>query len=117
MRSFTLEKRLAAVALIGGVASSLVPGHASAGWPPATATAKDVADPSNWPNDPGYGWSAQSDGQWNLYGFMPSVATAVRKQETASGMSVDLAWRLTIGDDSVHIAITDSGIEWDNDDL
>ncbi len=32
-------------------------------------------------------------------------------------MSVDMAWRLTIGDPSVKIVITDSGIKWDEADL
>ncbi len=118
MRSHTLLKRLSAILVTGIGVSSLVPGDAAAGWPPPpNATAADVADPSNWPNDPGYAWSDTSDGQWNLYGFMPSAAKMVRPQETASGMSIDLAWALTIGDDSVHIAITDSGIEWENNDL
>ena len=118
MRSSRLLKRLSALVLASGAASSLLPGHASAGWPPpATATPTDMANPANWPNDPGYAWSQNSDGQWNFYSFMPSAATMVRKAETASGMSIDLAWRLTIGDDRIHIAITDSGIEWDNDDL
>ena len=69
----------------------------------------DPADPANWPNDPGYGYNDSNDGQWNLYSFMPTTATHVRSQETASGMSFDLAWRLTIGDPSILIAITDSG--------
>lgn len=81
-----------------------------------SATPKDLADPSSWPNDPGYGYSATTDGQWNLYSFMPDVAHP-RAGETASGMSVDMAWRLSIGDPSVKIAITDSGIKWDEDDL
>ena len=28
-----------------------------------------------------------------------------------------MAWRLSTGDDSVRIVVTDSGINWDNDDL
>jgi MYXO-CTERM domain-containing protein len=118
MRSSRLLKRLSALVLAGGAASSLLPGHASAGWPPPdTATPTDLANPANWPNDPGYAWSQGNDGQWNFYSFMPSIATNVKTGEAASGMSIDMAWRLTIGDDSIHIAITDSGIEWDNDDL
>src|ERR1700733_14234066 len=76
-----------------------------------------MADPANWPNDPSYGFTDSSDGQWNFYSFIPSVSKDVRAAETASGMSIDLAWRHTIGDPSIVIAITDSGIEWDNDDL
>ena len=118
MRSITLLKRITVLSALCIAASPLVPGHASAGWPPPpNATAMDMADPANWPNDPGYGYSANNDGQWNLYSFIPTVAKLVRKEETASGMSVDLAWSVTTGDPSVVIAITDSGIKWDEDDL
>ena len=82
----------------------------------------------NWPNDPGYGYSEPEDrdGQWNYYSFLPEP-NAVKTGETASGMSIDLAWRLTAtemndgtkvaGHPSVLIAITDSGIKWDEDDV
>ncbi len=96
----------------------VVHGDAVAGWPPpVTATPKDLAKPDNWPNDPGYGYSDSADGQWNFYSFMPDVAKQVRTSEKSSGMSIDMAWRLTIGDPSVKIVITDSGIKWDEDDL
>lgn len=118
MRSIPLLKRLTVLCALGVAASPLLPGHARAAWPPPpNATAQDMADPANWPNDPGYGYASNKNGQWNLYSFMPDVSTKVRKEETASGMSVDLAWRLTIGDPSVLIAVTDSGIKWDDDDL
>ncbi len=101
--------------------------HANAGWPPPKdATRADVKDPANWPNDPGYGYVAadkasdRRDGQWNLYGFIPDRsknAPALRADEFASGMSVDLAWRNTIGDPRVKIAVLDSGIKWDEYDL
>src|SRR4051812_12584248 len=114
MRSIPLLKRLAALGGALAAASLFVSGHAVAAWPPApNATAKDVADPANWPNDPNYGYSATDDGQWNQFGFRPDTAKNVRPQETAAGTSVDLAWRNTIGDPSVLIAITDSGIKWD----
>src|SRR5512132_2216044 len=95
----------------------IVPADAAAGWPPGPdATPADLAKPENWPNDQGYGYTASHDGQWNMYSFMPDVAHP-RPAETASGMSVDMAWRLTIGDPSVKIVVTDSGIKWDEDDL
>ncbi len=91
--------------------------RAEAEWPPPeTATAADMADPANWPNDPSYGWSEDSDGQWNYYSFMVPN-DEVRPEETATGMSIDLAWRLTIGDPRVIIAVHDSGIKWDEGDL
>jgi hypothetical protein len=95
----------------------LVHGDAAAGWPPPPdATPADLAKPENWPNDQGYGYTASDNGQWNLYSFMPDIAHP-RPSEKASGMSVDMAWRLTIGDPSVKIVITDSGIKWDEADL
>jgi MYXO-CTERM domain-containing protein len=113
----TCLSRLTALIALGVVAMPLVPGDAQAGWPPPKeATPKELADPANWPNDPGYAYSDKSDGQWNLYSFIPSVSSP-RPEETASGMSVDMAWRLSTGHDSVRIVVTDSGIEWDNDDL
>ncbi len=105
---------MAALALLAPLAAR----DARAEWPPPeSATSKDMADPANWPNDPDYAFSEGGDGHWNYYSFMPDVLTKVRPEETASGMSVDLAWRWTIGDDSVRILVTDSGIEWDSSDL
>lgn len=101
---------------LAAAAGALGPGTA-AGWPPTESA--DMTDPANWPNDPGYGFSADSDGQWNYYSFIPAPTSDIRPrpEETASGMSIDLAWRLTIGDPRVKLAITDSGIQWDSDDL
>lgn len=88
------------------------------GWPPAEElTSEDLSNPIYWPNDPGYAWSEDgADGQWNYYSFMVPN-DKVRSEETATGMSIDLAWRHTVGDPRVVIAITDSGIKWDEDDL
>ncbi|MEZ4297166.1 MAG: FG-GAP-like repeat-containing protein [Polyangiaceae bacterium] len=117
MRRFrlsSLKVTLASLALLSPLAAH----NAGAAWPPPeTATAKDMADPVNWPNDPDYAFTDKNDGAWNYYSFMPSVAVNVRPEETASGMSIDLAWRYTIGDPSVKIVVTDSGIKWDSYDL
>src|SRR5512139_3854844 len=83
-------------------------------WPPQPDA--DMSDPSNWPNDPGYAWSEDSDGQWNYYSFMVPNDD-VRPEETATGMSIDQAWRVTTGDPRVIIAVHDSGIKWDEADL
>ncbi len=99
-------------------AAPFVASDASAQWPPPKdATAADLAAGKYWPNDPSYGFSETTDGQWNFYSFIPKVAKFVRKEETASGMSIDLAWRYTIGDPNVILAVTDSGIEWDSADI
>jgi MYXO-CTERM domain-containing protein len=110
---------IALFALSAG-APTLVSSQADAEWPPPeSATPKDLMDPKYWPNDPGYGFKPDDDGQWNFYSFMPPAAEGItrRPQETASGMSIDMAWRYTIGDPSVRIVVTDSGIEWDSDEI
>ncbi|MCA9595345.1 MAG: VCBS repeat-containing protein [Myxococcales bacterium] len=120
--------RRAGAALLGTAALLLVSeATVSAAWPPASgASAQDLKNPDNWPNDPGYGYVASSKpserkkGQWQFYSFIPDRspgAPELRPQETASGMSIDLAWRHTIGDDRVLIAVLDSGIRWDESDL
>jgi hypothetical protein len=99
------------------LSSALMARHASADWPPPEdSTSEDMKDPLNWPNDPDYAWSEDSNGQWNYYSFMVDNAN-VRPAETATGMSIDLAWRLTTGDPRVLIAVTDSGIKWDEEDI
>jgi MYXO-CTERM domain-containing protein len=95
-----------------------------------SATADDLADPANWPDDPGYAYCPSPspycdgsddtrNGQWNYYSFIPTRqgSLTLRPDETASGMSIDLAWRYTIGSDDVRIAVTDSGIRWSEFDL
>jgi len=110
--------RGAAITLLASV-GALVSSHA-AGWPPKESlTAEDMADPANWPNDHSYGYDEDSKGQWNYYSFIPTQTgdLVVRPDETASGMSIDLAWRWTQGDDRVRIAVMDSGIKWNEHDL
>ncbi len=103
---------------LGAAFAAVLPSDAVAGWPPPpNATSDDMADPANWPNDPGYAYSDTNDGAWNYYSFMPTVAKNVRPEEKASGMSIDLAWAISIGSPEIRIAITDSGIKWDEDDL
>ncbi|MGK4003089.1 S8 family serine peptidase [Sorangium sp. So ce1036] len=107
-------------ALGGAAAGAVVPSDAAAGWPPPlSASAEDMADPARWPADPTYGYSDTQSGQWSLYSFVPTPSGDVRPrpEESAAGMSIDLAWRLTQGDPRVRIAITDSGILWEEDDL
>src|SRR4051812_46667245 len=106
--------------VVSAATSAFSPTAASGEWPPPNqATSKDMADPNYWPSDPDYAYSEDANGQWELYSFVPksSGTTAVRPDEIASGMSVDLAWRLSIGDDAVRLAIIDSGILWESGDL
>ncbi|MGK3991862.1 FG-GAP-like repeat-containing protein [Sorangium sp. So ce1024] len=107
-------------ALGGATVGALIPSDASGDWPPpASADASDMADPDHWPNDPAYGHSATQSGQWSFYSFIPEPTGRFRPrpEESAAGMSIDLAWRLTQGDPRVRIAVTDSGILWGDGDL
>ncbi|WP_437924348.1 S8 family serine peptidase [Sorangium sp. So ce291] len=112
---------LAFLGALGGAAvGALVPSDAAGEWPPpASADASDMADPDYWPTDPDYGTSATQSGQWSHYSFLPTPSGRFRPrpEESAAGMSVDLAWRFTQGDPRVRIAITDSGILWGDGDL
>lgn len=108
---------------------TLCAGDAPAEWPPPLdATVAELSTPEFWPNDPGYAYCPSAsptcgdgdvrDGQWSHYSFVPpQEGTRMRPEETASGMSIDRAWRFTIGDPRVLIAVTDSGIRWDDPDL
>lgn len=108
-------------------------------WPNTSATAEEMRDPANWPDDPNYGydiegdgescigdglrcWTNSNGGQWNLWSWVPpSLAEreTFRSEELdqAAGMSADLAWQTTTGDQRVVIAVLDSGINWDERDL
>ncbi|MCB9562315.1 MAG: VCBS repeat-containing protein [Kofleriaceae bacterium] len=104
--------RLLLPALLGGLALGAADRPARADWPaPAGA---DLSDPSTWPSDPGYG------GQWNLWSFMPAAnldTVSAYEASVGSGFHADVAWQTTIGDPAVVIAVLDSGIRWDQDDL
>ncbi len=120
-------RRLALLLAAGALGVVGLESRVDAAWPPpVTATSGDLADSTNWPNDPGYGYVAadraadRSPGLWQFYSFIPDRSTGappIRPEETASGMSIDLAWRHTIGTDETVIAVLDSGIEWDHADL
>ena len=127
MPFFRLRRRgLLACAPLMMTAAALAD-RAQAEWPPPrSATAQDMKNPDNWPNDPDYGFavgstsSTRKSGQWELYSFIPDRspgAQPLRDGETSAGMSVDLAWRHTIGDDRVRIAVLDCGVKWDEGEL
>ncbi len=105
------------------LAATLFTPSARAVWPPtADMTADDLSRPENWPNDPGYGYNSRGDGQWQWWSWVPQVTRMVtnfRSQEIplGAGNNVDRAWGISIGDPRVLIAVLDSGINWDNDDL
>jgi hypothetical protein len=77
--------------------------------------------PATAPNDPDYDrWergvdsSSFYDEQWNLYSFTPRGVPLTRQ---ASGISADLAWKISTGRRDVTIAILDSGIRWHEREL
>ncbi len=101
---------------------------ARAGWPPPPgATTEQLKDPANWPNDPDYGPRKDGKpdingdgGEWQKWSWIPprpAGFTNYRPEETATGMSADVAWTYSVGDPRVHIAVLDSGIKWDERDL
>lgn len=123
-----LRFRPALFGLLGALSLVLLSrSSVEAAWPPAKdATVDDMKKPENWPNDPDYAYvaanttKASRSGQWQYFSFIPDRspnAPPIRSDETASGMSIDLAWRHTIGDPRVVIAVLDSGIRWDERDL
>ena len=66
------------------------------------------------PNDPSY-----SD-MWQLFSHVPKDHRGdvnVTEQSWGSGMHVDRAWQLHTGTPQTVVAILDSGINWDNNDL
>ncbi|MBK8691993.1 MAG: VCBS repeat-containing protein [Deltaproteobacteria bacterium] len=93
------------------------PRPAEAIWPPRPEmTSADLAMMANWPNDPGYA------GQWEHWSWVPGMNLTVpnfRTEEAAlgAGNNTDRAWAISTGDPRVLIAVLDSGINWDNDDI
>ncbi|GAC1569677.1 MAG: hypothetical protein NVS3B20_00610 [Polyangiales bacterium] len=121
-RSLVLTPALLALAALLSSATD-----ARAGWPPPPgATPDQLKDPANWPNDPEYGPQKKgvpaidgTGGLWPYWSWIPPhpADKMVRKQEVATGMSVDVGWTYTIGDPRVKIAVIDSGIQWEEKDL
>ena len=116
--------RLFAVPFLVTAAASLAPaGDALAIWPPpVSATPADLSRPENWPNDPDFARADGSGGQWYWWSWTPQATLmfpGFRQAEAGLGVGnhVDGAWAYTIGDPRVLIAVLDSGIQWDNDDL
>src|SRR5256884_2772291 len=87
----------------------------------ASARRTAASFPEMAPNDPRYAADIcppandcfGPTGQWNLLGFNDDVPTT----SAASGISADLAWRVTTGGPDAVIAILDSGVDYDHEDL
>ncbi|MBZ0272646.1 FG-GAP-like repeat-containing protein [bacterium] len=80
----------------------------------------------NWPNGPGDDpRDALPDdplyaAQWSHWSYIPeSAMNTIRPAEIAlgSGIHVDRAWQVTVGQPSVVIAACDTGVHWDDLDL
>src|SRR5438876_1820250 len=73
------------------------------------------------PNDPSYAPDTcppmstcnGPTGQWNLVSFNDNVPATTG----ASGISADLAWQVTTGRPDTVVAILDSGVNYDHEDL
>jgi MYXO-CTERM domain-containing protein len=139
MEKWGVRAGLLAVAVLAlGLLS--VPVVAQPTWPPPKGA--DLTQPANWPNDPGFIQYTIIDdvvhvlgGDWNLWSFVPKEGDpdkpgeqpnkqwqeypGFRQSEVAigTGMHADRAWSLTTGDRRVLIAVLDSGIKWESDDL
>lgn len=104
--------RVRSIALLALVALALAGTSTAFAWPNAP-TEDPRLDP---PNDPGFA------GQWNLWSYIPEAwvtANGISDYEVklGTGIHADRAWQRTTGDRRVVIAVLDSGIYWDNDDL
>jgi len=79
----------------------------------------DPLPPGSMPDDPRY--APQNcpaeclpiTGQWNLFSTVPTTPPAPH----ATGISADLAWQTTVGRPDVVIAVLDSGVNYDHEDL
>ena len=90
----------------------------------------DMTDRANMPDDPGY-YNERLEGEtvvdvggaWNLWSFVPeawqNLGDPIRPEEIemGTGIHADRAWLLSHGRRDVIIAVLDSGVYWDNDDL
>ncbi|GDX80707.1 hypothetical protein LBMAG42_25180 [Deltaproteobacteria bacterium] len=56
--------------------------------------------------------------RWTFLSYIPTAwQPTVRSQETATGASIDRAWRTTAGRTDVLISVMDSGIDWGADGI
>src|SRR2546429_2533223 len=121
---------LAAAAVLGVAQTRMFPG------PPT-----DTDPRANTPNDPDFdkaepddpdmacapGPSSVADEQHRLFGFAPAQSRTTAfygdpgnphvGQPQVSGVSADLAWKLSIGEQTTDVAICDTGIQWDREEL
>src|SRR6059036_2115621 len=100
----------------------------------------DTNPRANTPNDPDYDRAEPDDEDGDfvpgtsvfeednrLFGFAPASTSMTARyldpanprfgQGQISGVSADLAWKLSIGDQGVEVAICDTGIRWDREEL
>lgn len=54
-------------------------------------------------------------GQWNMFSYVPTAAATANNHP--SGISADLAWRITTGRPDVEAVVFDSGVNYDHVDL
>ncbi len=99
------------------ILAALVPATALAQWPPPEDVTRDqIAMRMFWPADDGYAR------QWQHWSWVPSSAQmqpGFRTGEAAlgAGNNTDRAWGISVGDRRVLIAVLDSGIKWEEEEL
>jgi hypothetical protein len=132
-----MVRRFFAAAAVAGLAlASLTPSGASHSRFPSANPNPRIGTP----DDPDYDCAEPDDEdavkkcssvwseQWKLFGFAPAATRgtalyhdaahlAAQEFSQRSGVSVDRAWKKTIGDPRVSIAIIDTGILWDRSEL
>src|SRR5438477_496534 len=124
-----LPVALGAAALLGVAQTRTFPG------PPT-----DTNPRANTPNDPDFDKAEPDDEDGDfvpgtsvfeednrLFGFAPASTSMTARyldpsnprfgQGQISGVSADLAWKLSIGDQRVGVTICDTGIRWDREEL
>ncbi len=126
-----MQRSLFAFAL---VLACLRPNLALAVWPPPLDA--DMSKKENWPSDGGFAQGSVDDkgktwitgGEWNFWSFVPEGKPGSGEwdqypgfrqveKKIGTGMHADRAWQKTVGDRRVIIAVLDSGIKWDAEDL
>src|SRR5438552_2471720 len=132
-------RRTAALVVLVALAAAAVLGVAQTRMFPGPPT--DTDPRANTPNDPDFdkaepddpdmacapGACSVFDEQHRLFGFAPaqSRTSAIYRdpgnprvgQSQISGVSADLAWKLSIGEQTTEVAICDTGIQWNREEL
>ncbi len=134
MSLFVPVRRPSWLPAVVGAALCFAPAVALGVWPPPLDA--DMSKKENWPNDNGFAQGSVDDkgktwisgGDWNQWSFVPEGKPGSGEwdqfpgfrqveKKIGAGMHADRGWQKTVGDRRVLIAVLDSGIKWDAEDL